>query len=128
MKGDMDFDECQMRVLEMGVISQGLRAALKHCVSGFHRCGFGKCCIGFICPCESLCRQGGLRMAVAAQQSSVRLTAVTVMQAVAANGTAETFRRVRHQSGSSATLAQMALLTHSTQSRCPSLILQHTYK
>ena len=33
MKGDMDFDECQMRVLEMGVISQGLRAALKHCVS-----------------------------------------------------------------------------------------------
>lgn len=72
MKGDMDFDESQMRVSR--IRSNFIRAegCNKECsVSVFNQYSSGKCCIRFICPRVSFHRQGSLLMAVVARQSSI---------------------------------------------------------
>lgn len=72
MKGDIDFDECQMRAAGNGSNFTRAEGCFKaHCVSGFKQRSFGKCCIQFICPCVSFHRQGRLLMAVTAEQSSI---------------------------------------------------------
>lgn len=72
MKGDIDFDECQMRAAGNGsnFTRAGGRIKAQH-VSGFSQCSFGKCCIRFICPCVSFHRRGKLLIAAVSEQSSV---------------------------------------------------------
>lgn len=71
-KGDIDFDECQMRAAGNGSNFTRTNGCIKAwCVSGFNQCSFGKCFIRFICPCVPFYRQGRLLMAVVAKQSSI---------------------------------------------------------
>lgn len=89
--------------LEMGAISQELRAALRHGVSlvstSVH---LGSAAFdSFVPVCRFIDRVGYWWLWWRCSPPSW-LTGVTVMQTVAANGTAGTFRCVWHQSGSSA--------------------------
>lgn len=72
MKGDIDFDECQMRAAGNGSNFTRAEGCVKaRCVSGFNQCSFGKRCIRFICPYVSFHRQGRLLMVVAAEPFSI---------------------------------------------------------
>lgn len=72
MKGDIDFDECQMRAAGNGSNFIRAEGCIKaRCVSGFNQRSFGKRCIRFICPSVLFHRQCRLLMAVVAEQSSI---------------------------------------------------------
>lgn len=89
--------------LEMGAISQGLRAALKHSVSRVSTSvHLGSAAFDSFVPVCCFIDRAGYWWLYQPSNPPSWLTGVTVMQTVAANGTAGTFRCVRHQSGSSA--------------------------
>lgn len=72
MKGDTDFDECQMRTTGNGSHFTRAEGCIKaQCVSGFNRCSFGKHCVRFICPRMSFHRRGRLPLTVAAERPSI---------------------------------------------------------
>lgn len=72
LKGDIDFDECQMRTAGNGRFFTRAQGCIKaQCVSGFNPRSFGKRSIRFICPHVSFLRQDRLPMAVAAELPSI---------------------------------------------------------
>lgn len=89
--------------LEMGAISQGLGAALKHSVAlvstSVH---LGSAAFDSFVPACRFTDRAGYWWLWRRNSPPSWLAGVTVMQTVAANGTAGTFRCARHQSGSSA--------------------------